>query len=87
MVFPDIHPLKPIHLLIVTKKHIPDLQSLKGDDLSLLAEIIQVAQQIAKKKNILDGYRLLTNNGRGSGQTIFHLHFHLIGGDVLGPMA
>ena len=69
------------------KKEIPNLQNLEPDDLSLIAEIIEVAQQLARDKGVEDSYRLLTNNGGDAGQTIFHLHFHLIGGRVLGPMA
>lgn len=83
----DIHPVAPVHILIMPKKEIPNLQSLEPQDYPLLGEIIQVAQNIAEEKGIADGYRLLTNNGPDSGQTIFHLHFHLIGGRVLGKMA
>ncbi|HEY4255485.1 MAG TPA: histidine triad nucleotide-binding protein [Chlamydiales bacterium] len=80
----DIHPIAPVHVLIIPKKAFPNLQAL--DDFSLMGEIIQVAQQIAEEKGIQDGYRLLTNSGADAGQTIFHLHFHLIGGRVLGSM-
>ena len=83
----DIHPIAPVHLLIMPKKEIPNLQNLEPDDLSLIVEIIEVAQQLARDKGVEDSYRLLTNNGGDAGQTIFHLHFHLIGGRVLGPMA
>lgn len=79
----DIHPVAPVHILIMPKKEIPNLQSLEPADLPLIGEIIEVAQKIAEEKGITDGYRLLTNNGPDSGQTIFHLHFHLIGGRVL----
>lgn len=83
----DLHPIAPVHILIMPKKEIANLQSLESSDFSLLAEIIEVAQQLAEKHGVADGYRLLTNNGSDAGQTIFHLHFHLIGGRVLGPMA
>lgn len=85
--FKDIHPLAPVHILIVTKKAIPDLQSMMEEDYPLLGEIVSVAQSLAKRYEITDGYRLLTNNGSLAGQTIFHLHFHLIGGQKLGLMA
>jgi len=78
--FKDIYPAAPVHILIMPKKEIPDLQSLQHADLSLIAEIVEVAQKLAKEFDITDGYRLLTNNGPDAGQTIFHLHFHLIGG-------
>jgi histidine triad (HIT) family protein len=77
--FKDIHPSAPVHLLIVPKKEIPDLQSVTAEDLPLIGEVVQVAQQLAVQFDILEGYRLLTNNGPLAGQTIFHLHFHLIG--------
>lgn len=85
--FKDINPAAPVHILIVTKKEIPDLQSLTAEDLPLIGEIVQVAQTLAKRFNIVNGYRLLTNNGPPAGQSIFHLHFHLIGGRNLGPVA
>lgn len=78
--FKDIAPAAPVHILIVPKKEIPDLQSVTEEDLPLIGEVIKVAQQLAEEYGITDGYRLLTNNGPLAGQTIFHLHFHLIGG-------
>ena len=78
--FKDIAPKAPIHILIVPKKEIHDLQSITPEDYPLIGEVIKVAQDLAKKFKIEDGYRLLTNNGPGAGQTIFHLHFHLLGG-------
>ena len=83
----DIHPIAPVHILIMPKKEIPNLQSLEPHDFPLIGEIIEVAQKIAEEKGITEGYRLLTNNGSDAGQTIFHLHFHLIGGRVLSKMA
>lgn len=83
----DIHPVAPVHILIMPKKEIPNLQSMEPEDLPLVGEIVQVAQSIAEELGVADGYRLLTNNGLPSGQTVFHLHFHLIGGRVLGKMA
>jgi diadenosine tetraphosphate (Ap4A) HIT family hydrolase len=85
--FKDIAPAAPVHILILPKKEIPKLQDLSKEDLPLIAEVIAVAQKLAEEFDIADGYRLLTNNGEDAGQTIFHLHFHLIGGRPLGPMA
>jgi histidine triad (HIT) family protein len=85
--FKDIAPHAPVHILIVPKKEIPDIAHITAEDGPLIAEVIQVANELAKKYNILDGFRLLTNNGPKAGQTIFHLHFHLIGGKTLGAMA
>lgn len=83
----DIHPVAPVHILIMPKKEIKNIQSMEPHDYPLLGEIIEVAQQIAEEKGITEGYRLLTNSGPEAGQTVFHLHFHLIGGKVLGHMA
>lgn len=85
--FKDINPIAPVHLLIVPKKEIPDLQSVSSEDLPLISEIIEVAQTLAQRYQITDGYRLITNNGPLAGQVIFHLHFHLIGGRKLGALA
>lgn len=82
----DIHPCAPVHILIISKKVIPDIQSMASEDLPLVGEMVAVAQMLAAKFGIVDGYRLLTNNGTPAGQTIFHLHFHLIGGRRLGPL-
>jgi histidine triad (HIT) family protein len=87
IVIKDLYPVAPVHLLIICKKEIPNIQSVSTEDLPLIAEMFQVAQQMAKEFQIDDGYRLLTNNGPSAGQTIFHLHFHLIGGRPLGAMA
>ncbi len=85
--FKDINPVAPVHLLIVPKKEISELQAVKSEDLPLIGEIVTVAQQLAAQFGILDGYRLLTNNGPLSGQVVPHLHFHLIGGRKLGGLA
>ena|SRR5579872_3065571 len=78
--FKDIAPVAPVHILIMPKKEIPDLQSLKSEDFFLIQEVILAAQKLAEEFDITDGYRLLTNSGVEAGQTVFHLHFHLIGG-------
>lgn len=83
----DLYPIAPVHILIMPKKEIPDFQSLTPEDFPLLEEIVQVAQQLAIEFGIQEGYRFLTNNGSLAGQTIFHLHFHLIGGRALTQMA
>jgi histidine triad (HIT) family protein len=87
IVIKDIHPVAPVHLLIIPKKEIPDLQSVKPEDLPLIQEIVTIAQTLAERYKITDGYRLITNNGSKAGQIIFHLHFHLIGGRQLGALA
>jgi histidine triad (HIT) family protein len=84
--FKDINPAAPIHILIVPKKEIPNLQSVSEEDLPLIGEIVLVAQELAENMGITEGYRLLVNNGPLAGQTIDHLHFHLIGGRRLGHL-
>lgn len=87
LAFKDIHPVAPIHILIVPKKEIRDLQAVSKEDLDVIGEIITVAQKLAEEYGITEGYRFLTNNGKGAGQTIFHLHFHLIGGRPIHNLA
>lgn len=82
----DIHPVAPVHLLIITKEEIPRLQLMNAEQRMLMAEIIAVAQQLAEEFGIADNYRLITNSGPEAGQAIFHLHFHLIGGRRLGHL-
>lgn len=83
----DLYPVAPVHILIIPKKEIVNLQALSPEDLPLLSEIGEIAQKLAKEFQIEKGYRLLTNNGSDAGQIIFHLHFHLIGGRRLGAIA
>lgn len=82
----DINPAAPVHLLIIPKKEIQGLQAVESEDLPLVAECMSVAQQLAERFGITDGYRVLTNNGAKAGQTVFHLHFHLLGGRKLGVL-
>lgn len=87
VVIKDINPKAPVHFLLIPKKEYPSLQEVPEEDLSIVQEIIQIAQSLAKKFDVADNYRLLTNVGTKAGQSVFHLHFHLIGGKPLGAMA
>ncbi len=79
--FKDINPQAPIHILIVPKKHIRSINDLTEEDAPLVAEMIMVAKELAKKLGTAEsGYRLFFNVEKGGGQLIFHLHLHLIGG-------
>jgi len=81
VVFRDINPHAPVHLLIVPKRHIRSINDLTQGDSDILAEMIMTARQMAKKENVdASGYKLLFNVEKGGGQVIFHLHLHLIGG-------
>jgi len=83
LVIEDIYPQAPVHLLIMPKKPIRNLQSMQQADLPLIAEMMGVIQQLALDLGIEEGYRVVTNNGAHGGQEIFHLHFHLLGGKPL----
>lgn len=83
IVFHDIAPKAPVHVLIVPKKEISSLQEVKKEDKDLLAELFFVAQEVANDLGVADGYRLVINNGRKGGQMVDHLHVHLIGGSTL----
>jgi histidine triad (HIT) family protein len=83
--FDDIHPQAKQHVLIVPRRHIPSAAAITIEDGSLLAQLFIAAQKIARDLNIdQTGYRLVTNIGPHSGQAVFHLHFHLLGGEQLG---
>jgi len=84
IVIKDIHPVAPIHLLIIPKKEIANLQSATAEDQQLLGEMLLLTQKLAKEFNIEEGYRVIINNGNLAGQIIYHLHLHLIGGKPLG---
>jgi histidine triad (HIT) family protein len=85
--FNDIAPVAPVHILIVVKKPIENLADIEPEDASLLGEVLLVANRLAKEFGIEEGYRLITNSGETAGQTVFQLHFHLIGGRHLGSLA
>jgi histidine triad (HIT) family protein len=81
VVFKDINPHAPVHLLLVPKKHIRSVNDATEADQRILAELILVAKEMAKAHGVAgSGYKLLYNVERGGGQVIFHLHMHLIGG-------
>ena len=81
VVFKDINPHAPVHLLIVPRKHIRSINDLTQDDKNIVSEMITIARDMAKKESISSsGYKLFFNVERGGGQIIFHLHLHLVGG-------
>ena len=81
VVFKDIHPHAPVHLLVVPKNHIRSLNDLAEQDENIISEMILRAREMAVKQGISkSGYKLLFNVERGGGQAIFHLHMHLLGG-------
>jgi histidine triad (HIT) family protein len=80
-VFPDINPLTPVHLLVVSVKHIPSLAHMTDADTPLVGKMVRVANQIAKEQGLSEkGYRLTINSGADAGQLVPHLHMHFMGG-------
>jgi len=78
--FEDISPQAPTHVLICPKKHFASLNDASAEDQDVLGKLQLVAAKIARERDLLDGYRTIINNGRGAGQSVFHLHLHLLGG-------
>lgn len=86
--FDDINPKAPVHILIIPKKHIKSVAELKDKNIELTGRLILVARDLATKNNLLpNGYRLVFNTKKHAGQIVDHIHLHLIGGKILGPMA
>lgn len=83
--FPDINPQAPFHALVIPKKHLKLSETTK-DDIQTLGDLIFAAKEVAKDNSLLDGYRLVINNGPDAGQEVEHLHVHLLGGENLGKM-
>lgn len=88
LAFNDLHPKGPVHILIVPKKHFATMNDIPDADLPLVGKIFGVVKNLAKKTGVdQTGYRTLVNTNKHSGQVVFHVHWHLIGGKPLGPMA
>ena len=78
--FEDINPQAPSHILICPRKHFVSLTDATQEDGALLGHILLVAAKLARERQLLEGYRAVFNNGAGAGQSVFHLHLHLLGG-------
>lgn len=88
LAFEDIHPQGPVHLLIIPKRHVASLLDVREEDRALIGDIALLGARLARQRGVADGgFRFLTNVNRDGGQVVFHLHFHVIGGRKLGPMA
>ncbi|HEX8816861.1 MAG TPA: histidine triad nucleotide-binding protein [Terriglobales bacterium] len=81
--FEDVNPQAPTHVLVIPKKHVPGLKEATGAESELIGRCHLAAAKIARDRNIEDGYRTVLNVGPGSGQSVFHLHVHLLGGRKL----
>lgn len=88
LAFNDINPLAPVHILIIPKKHLATLLDCQEEDKALLGHINLVAAKIAREKGIAEsGFRLVNNCNSDGGQEVYHIHFHLIGGEKLNIFA
>jgi len=85
LAFYDIAPVAPVHVLVIPKMHLSGVAEVTAESAGVVAHIFEVIPQIAKKLGVTD-YRVVTNNGADAGQTVGHLHFHILGGRVLKEM-
>lgn len=83
LAFRDMFPAAPMHILIIPRKAIPRLCDASEEDQSLLGHMLLVASKVAEQEGLGDKYRLVINNGEGAGQSVFHLHMHIVGGRSL----
>lgn len=85
LIFPDINPATPVHLLIIPKEHIPSLADINDSHTGIIDKMLNAAKKVAREKGVGEsGYRLCINNGPDAGQVVPHLHMHLMGGKRLG---
>ena len=83
LAFRDIAPMAPTHILVIPKTHIPSVDGITAENSAVVAHIFQVIPQIAKAEGLENGYRVVSNCGADAGQTVPHLHFHILGGRQL----
>ena len=83
LAFRDINPQAPTHILVIPKTHIPSVAGITAENSSVVAHIFEVIPMIAEKEGLVNGYRVVSNCGPDAGQTVPHLHFHILGGKEL----
>lgn len=84
LAFEDLSPQAPVHVLVIPKKHLESVDAASDEDALLLGKVLLGARAIARARGLGDsGYRLVANNGAGAGQSVFHLHVHVLGGRPL----
>ena len=87
LAFKDINPARPVHVLVIPKRHITSLATVGAEDAPLLGKMLAVANRIATEQGSPDGFRVIINTGRVGQQEVPHLHLHIVGGpDPVGPM-
>ena len=85
LAFRDIAPMAPTHILVIPKTHIPSVDGVTAENSAVVARIFEVIPQIARAEGLEKGYRVVSNCGPDAGQTVPHLHFHILGGKQLSP--
>ncbi|WP_256529394.1 histidine triad nucleotide-binding protein, partial [Limnofasciculus baicalensis] len=82
--FKDIAPQAPVHIIIIPKKPISQVSAAEAEDEALLGHLLLTAKRVAEQLGLVNGYRLVINNGSDGGQTVYHLHLHILGGREMG---
>lgn len=80
LAFKDIVPQAPVHILVIPKKPLPQLSAAESEDHALMGHLLLTAKRVAQQAGLENGYRLVINNGADGGQTVYHLHLHILGG-------
>lgn len=80
LAFKDINPAAPVHILVIPKQHISSVAEITKENSSVISHIFEVIAKLAQEFKLKDGYRVVTNSGEQAGQTVLHLHFHILGG-------
>ena len=83
LAFKDLNPAAPVHVLVIPKAHIESLDCVNGENIDLVSKVISAVPVVAKAAGVENGYRVITNIGEDGGQTVKHLHFHILGGTKL----
>ncbi len=85
LAFRDIAPAAPTHILVIPKCHIPSAAAVNNENSAVIAHIFEVIANISKEEGLVNGFRVISNCGPDAGQTVSHLHFHILGGAPLNP--
>ena len=83
LAFRDIAPQAPVHILVIPKVHIPSVAAITAENSEVVRHIFETIPKIAEQENLAGGFRVVSNCGSDAGQTVHHLHFHILGGKVL----
>ena len=85
--FEDINPISPVHVLVIPKEHVKNIDELNEKNSKMMSDVFLAVKEVAKIKNLDKGYRVIINNNEAGGQIIWHLHVHVLGGkEKMGPM-